>query len=194
MCGEAEKSAATTTHSMSIAGNDGRRSGAGAFSDCIAVGTSNIKKRRQIGASAANHLAKHNQMISGGDTPIQAAFQRRDGAVQERCARHSRMPCDTRKSVFPLSGKAVRDFPLSAAQNIDREWPAGVEMPEHLRTVVDTDEDQRGIQRDAGKGADGNSVRLPVSANQGGDSDSCRETTADSAEIFTVHETPAEWG
>jgi len=179
---------------MSVAGNDARRSGAGVFRDCIAVGTSNIKKRWQIGASAANHLAKHNQMISGGDTPVQAAFQRCDSAVQERCTRHSRIPCDTCKSVFPLSGKVIRDFPLSTAQNIDRECPAGVEIPEHLRTVVDTNEHQRGIQRDAGKGTDGNSMRLPVSANQGGNSDTCRETTADSAEIFTIHGTPTEWG
>jgi len=87
-------------------------------------------------------------MVAGFDNRGKAALEVSDATWQQRSPGDIGVPWDAFEASFRFGGKLHRKIALGLTQNIDREIGAGAEMREKVVGVIDTDQDERRLQRD----------------------------------------------
>ena len=91
----------------------------------------------------------------------------------------------TAETIVPLTGKALRKPLLGIGQNVNPKISGGAERFDHGNLVSEAHQQQRRVERDRGKRADGEPVRDAFRIENSGDRHAGGEPPAGAAEFVT---------
>lgn len=123
-------------------------------------------------------------MVSSLDGSIQQTTKTGDDTAEERYVLPIGRPIDITKAIVVLTaGEGLGQVLLALAKNVNNKWKSWTQSTEEARTMIDTHEHQRRVERDGGKRAYGHSVRLTVIHAPGHDSDAGWKEAAHMTEL-----------
>ena len=96
---------------------------------------------------SAEHLAHNNGVIAAFVALHNLAFEIADSAVQDGGAVRAFMPIHAGELIGALGGEAARDLFLIFVEKVNRKYIGLDEARIALCSLVDANQDQRGIER-----------------------------------------------
>jgi hypothetical protein len=127
-------------------------------------------------------LTDKDGVVTGFDYLGGRAFELRQNTVQQRHSGIAESPRETLEAVALALGKANGQIALMLFENIDSEHRIGAEVGQGVRTMIDTDENQRRAAGDGSKGVRGKAVRQAIFTENSGDGDAGGKACARASE------------
>src|SRR5207253_2757210 len=128
----------------------------------LAIAAAVVHERCAFADADAFHLADEDGVIAAGKLAGDAAFERSDGAVEQRHAEVAAGDRHVGELVLDARGEAVREIGLRGAEDAHAELAGGDDRFVRLHGFFDADEDERRTEREGRERRHGHAVRAAL--------------------------------
>ena len=108
------------------------------------------------------HFAEEDRVVAGVDDHCKLAIEQCRRSTQQRHSIGTELPFDPMKAILLFGGKHCSDLLLAFGQNADSEMGASAKVVDESATMIDTDEDERGLNGNRRERTDCESVKRSI--------------------------------